>query len=54
MDKKEFKLYYTMAYNAFDSLVKFTGRQTQDHKKLFIDKIEELADRIKESAENVR
>lgn len=52
--KETFKMYYTTAYNSFGSLIKFVGEQDGSHKDIFIEKIIQLADSLKESAKNVR
>ena len=48
--KEGFKAYYTMAYKAFSTLLTFSKEQPEEYKEMFLGKVVELADSLKESA----
>ena len=50
--KEGFKAYYTMAYKAFSALLTFSKDQSEEYKELFLGKVSQLADSLKESAKN--
>lgn len=47
--KEGFKAYYTMAYKAFSTLLAFSKEQPEEYKEMFLGKVAELADSLKES-----
>ena len=50
--KEAFKAYYTMAYKQFGVLLAFSKDQPEEYKELFLGKVAQLADSLKESVKN--
>lgn len=47
--KQNLKVYYISAFNAFETLVKFANKQTEDDKKFCIEQIEKLVNAISQT-----
>lgn len=51
--KETFKAYYSMAYNAFNTMIVFAKKQSEEDRKFLLEKSDELINILKESIQEV-
>lgn len=52
--KETFKAYYSMAYNAFDTMAEFVKKQPEKDRKFFLEKSDELINIVNKSIQEVK